>query len=320
MLELKAELTGKKAADGPCKSTRRQKNQQNSAEPKGTVNRLKPTTSPSPASSCSVTVSDGKTSLEGTGRCDDRSDDSIVSPSLAEKAALSGIGKITAIKTTHLSVALKLNTEPQSFAFSRTWQAPRTVLQLPSGSLALANITFLIADNDLACEDLLIGRPVLRHLRVDTETLLDNNRFALNGADCSDVGNPTANDNEGFISRLTAARAHTTPESFLKNHPKPPPPANRPRINYHAARIDQDPFPDPSLLDLIDSDQHEAIEDAVDSMIEKAKQSGMGYTHLKQLQAILAENIDIFRVSLSAGPPADIRPLKIELAPQAKPV
>ena len=115
--------------------------------------------------SCPVTVSDGRESITATARCDDGSDDSLVSPKLAERAAVKGIGKITAIEPVRLNVALKTGDEAQSFFVSRTWVAPRTVLQLSSGQLALANVTFLVADDDLACEELIIGLPVLRHCK-----------------------------------------------------------------------------------------------------------------------------------------------------------
>lgn len=63
------------------------------------------------------------------------------------------------------------------------------------------NISFLVADVDLVCEHVLIGRPVLQHLRVDNYTLSDNNRFALNASDCSEAGNPTVALAKGYMSR-----------------------------------------------------------------------------------------------------------------------
>lgn len=117
-------------------------------------------------------VSDGCVSLPAAGRCDDGSDDSLVSPHLAEKAAISGIGKIKGIKPVEIQVDLRKGDEAQSFRFSRTWTVPRTILQLASGELALANLSFLVADDQMTCEELIIGLPVLRHLQVDTRTLL----------------------------------------------------------------------------------------------------------------------------------------------------
>lgn len=81
---------------------------------------------------------------------------------------------------------------------------PSTVLHLHSGRLAFKNIRFLIADDAVSCEDLLIGRPVLRHLRVDTRTLLEDRVRTVDGTDCSTdfVGTSTG----GRVSRLMLAR------------------------------------------------------------------------------------------------------------------
>lgn len=45
----------------------------------------------------------------------------------------------------------------ESFNVSRLCKVPRLVMDLTAGRLALNNVSFLVADEDLACEDLLIG-------------------------------------------------------------------------------------------------------------------------------------------------------------------
>lgn len=108
-----------------------------------------------------MTVSDGNELMISKGLTDDGSDESIVSPKFAERVVLNGIGKMTKIDSVKLQVALNNSSEAQSFTFSRTWTPPRTVLPLYTGTLALVNETFLVANDDLAAEDLLIGLPVL---------------------------------------------------------------------------------------------------------------------------------------------------------------
>lgn len=76
--------------DGPSKSTRGQ-----GAHPGPAIGRLQP---PKPATSrhspsCAIQVSDGSASVNGTGRTDDGSDDSIASSAIAERAVLKGIGR-----------------------------------------------------------------------------------------------------------------------------------------------------------------------------------------------------------------------------------
>lgn len=105
------------------------------------------------------------------GRCDDGSDESISSPALAQAAVLKVIGRMTAIAPVHIQVSLKDSGKPATFTFSRTWLVPRLVLQLSAGHMALLNVTFLVADDDTACKDLLVGLPVLRHLGIDVRCL-----------------------------------------------------------------------------------------------------------------------------------------------------
>ena len=203
--QLYAALTAAKAKNGSSRSTRSRKaadktskntdNGKEGTKSDGTAGHLtnkgKSVTFNAHTPSCSSTVSDGRSSHQTTGRCDGGSDAGIVSIRLAERAALQGIGKINAINPVRLNVALKSGEEPQSFSFSRSWTSPRTVLPPSSGQLSLSNVIFLVADDDLACEDLTIGLPVLQLLQVDTRTLLENNRAALDGVNCTDVGNQT---------------------------------------------------------------------------------------------------------------------------------
>lgn len=49
---------------------------------------------------------------------------------------------------------------------------------------ALLNVEYLVADANLAVEDLLIGLAVLRHLGVDTKTILEKLHDLLYRSDC----------------------------------------------------------------------------------------------------------------------------------------
>lgn len=83
-----------------------------------------------------------------------------------------------------MQVAVKTVVYAEEFTFSHMWTPPRTVLNLSVGSLALLNIEYVIADVEIAVEDLLIGLSVLKHLRVDTRMLLDELRDLFGGNDC----------------------------------------------------------------------------------------------------------------------------------------
>lgn len=164
-----------------------------------------------------------------------------MSTPLAEKSALQGIGKIPVISPVHLRVTLRRGDHAQSFSFSRTWTAPSTVLHLRSCQLALLKLAFQIKDDDLECEDLFIGRPVLHHLKVDTKTLLESNRSVLDGAYCSEVGNPTTETEDENVHRLMGTRANHIQQNDQTR-------MDLPRVNCYTARTERDPFPDPPLL------------------------------------------------------------------------
>ena len=105
-----------------------------------------------------------------------------MSHTLDEREVLNDIGKFEMIETVSLEVALTKTEEKfKKYAFSRAWCVPATVLHLNSGSLALNNIRFLVAEGMVACEDFLIGRPVLLYLRADTRTLLEDRVETLDG-------------------------------------------------------------------------------------------------------------------------------------------
>lgn len=214
-------LAAEKDNDGPSTSTRLYKSQQGGwkqnkdekeGKTSGNTGRLTSCSvtieGTGDATPCDVTVADVLTSLETIGRSDDGSDDSVVSPKLAEAAVGQGIGRMKKIDPAKLQVALRKEDKPGVFSFSRTWTAPRVILHLSAGQLALVNMSFLVADDDLSCESMLIGLLVLKYLQVDTKTVLEANRAVPNGTDCSHIGNQTVPYGEGKVSRIMAARCN----------------------------------------------------------------------------------------------------------------
>lgn len=309
-----------KARDVPHSSTRSQKSSTGDAASSSSrsVNRLRQDSKEyDDTPSCIITLSDVVNQLETKGRCDDGSDENIASPQVAERVAIMGIGKIESIKTVILEVALtKKDTTPHCYEFSRSWSVPATVLDLNSGRLVLKNVRYLVPDYATPTEDLLIGRPVLRHLRVDTKTLLEDRIKSLDGTDCSPNRLPV---DGGHVSRLMVARLNRISNDQMDMTTGPPDPS-RPKVNYFSARAEEDPIPDPSLLDPVDEDQHADIKTAVADMQEVTHKNCLPDEKLQSLAKLCADSIDIFCTSFSSGPPARIPPLKIELIRDAKTV
>lgn len=97
---------------------------------------------------CLIEVSDGLETHADTGRCDNGSVKSIVSPALAQETDFKGIERMVAITSSKIQVALKETGELATFSFSRVWHVPHLVPELYSGKMALLNVTFLVANVD----------------------------------------------------------------------------------------------------------------------------------------------------------------------------
>lgn len=198
------QLADEKAASGPSKSTRSQQQDRDKDKYK-TAGRVQSATTPD-ASSMTVVFYDCDESISANGRADDGADERIVSARIADEAVTNGIGRIKKIKPVTMQVSLKVGSDAEKFTFSRTWTPTRIVMKLAAGPLALLNVELLVADADLAAEDVLIGLPVLRHLGVDTKTLLEERRDLLNGMDCSSIPATEQKGLPGRVGRLMIAR------------------------------------------------------------------------------------------------------------------
>lgn len=60
-------------------------------------------------------------------------------------------------------------------------------MHLPTENLALESVRLLVADDLLLEEKLLFRRPILQHLRVDVESILEEKCAILNGTNFATV-------------------------------------------------------------------------------------------------------------------------------------
>lgn len=84
---------------------------------------------------------------------------------------------------------------------------------------------------------------------------------------------------------------------------------------YEELRNETWPFPHPSLLNRIDSYQHENVHAPVDTLSMSASDNVIPVQDSDALKKVLYEHINIFRSSLSSGRLAFVRTLIIELTP-----
>lgn len=322
---IREDLAAKKAASGPASNTRSKTANQNL--PDQTSNNKHPPTARRVAHldsspSCTIVLHDEDTSIQCQGRCDDGSDESLISPRIAEAATLQGIGKLRSIKPIVVQVALKEKDKAQTFSFSRQWTVPRLTLQLSAGPLALLNVQLLVADDDLADEDILIGRPVLAHLGVDSRSILEQRRATLDETDCSHLQRHIGAKSK--IGRLLIARLKRTRGSDANDEydssSKSSKTTPRPSSSYFANRSEPDPFPNPHLLDLPDKDHKANIELALENLLEDALTRGFPKSRFDDLRNMVLKRKNVFRLTFTNEPGANIPPLKLHLKPDAKPV
>lgn len=146
-------------------------------------------------------------------------------------------------------------------------ERPRFIPRLITGSSALNNVRFLVAGADLSAADALIGLPVLRHLGVETKTILERDRERLDGSDCFVVSLPP---NEGSISHLMIAR-----HNRIVDEPAPAENAIRPRVDYFESKEEEDQFPDEPILDPGDAAQHDEVVSEIQAKIARAADGGL---------------------------------------------
>lgn len=70
---------------------------------------------------------------------------------------------------------------------------------------------------------------------------------------------------------------------------------NHPHVNYNHVREEEDPFPDTSLLDPIDSAQYAEVVDAIQEMVEKPSENGLLKDQNSSLRDIFHDHADILR-------------------------
>lgn len=178
-------------------------------------------------------------------------------------------------------------------------------------------------DGATTCEDLLNGLCVLRHLLVDTKTLLEDRLESFDGIDCSPdlLQRKTTG---GHVSRIMVTRLNRVANDQVDNTGQTniPPKLDpaRPKVSYYRARFEEDPLPDPSLLDPIDSEQHNEINAAMEGMQKASFYARLQSGKSPVLTILLSDHRDIFLISFSSGQPARLPLLKIELTPDAGPI
>ena len=96
---------------------------------------------------------------------------------------------------------------------------------------------------------------------------------------------------------------------------------HRPTANYFEDRSAADEFPNPYLMDSINAESNrDAILVAIEDQIKETDANGLSKHKQEELRSLINNNLSILCTTLSAGPLADSKPLKIDLTPDCRPV
>lgn len=117
-----------------------------------------------------------------------------------------------------------------------------------------------------------------------------------------------------MISTLVAAKACKlmTLGTFSKLHVQ--------KSNYFDILGSSNPFPDSSMLDPANSDDHEAIVQTVKKMVPDASSNGLSNKIIAERRAVISNHTNIFRKSFSSGPLAHFLPINLKLQRNTKPI
>lgn len=155
--------------------------------------------------------------------------------------------------------------------------------------------------------------PLLKHLRDDTQTLLEQNGEDLDGTDSAEIKNLSAGQRGSvLIGRVRHLSSKETDGVQGED-------INRPRANYYLNRANTDEFPDSSLLEPIGEkdDNKKYVQHAVDAFIEEAEDNYLPKHKTEELRQQISEHKSVFCTKFFVGLLDHVTPLKILLAPDA---
>jgi hypothetical protein len=215
----------------------------------------------------------------------------------------------------------------------------------PQGPLCMRNANFLIMEASMQDEELIIGLPELKKMGLDPVRIIDEVRENFHMTDFSDCGQSAAFGRPSKLGRMMLLR-HAKCDNSVNKYD-----------SFSYKKNEYDASDDDSLLSLCsdsdpdDMDQHEVddlelhltygkIEDddpipqdetevgdtdhdelgeALKALADDAMIKQASIEFFKKLRELLITCHNAFRLRLGQDPPADVRSLKIELKPDAKP-
>lgn len=117
-----------------------------------------------------------------------------------------------------LRVAHEDGEDTQKYSLSRTWMALCNILHLTAGTMYLVNVSYLVADTDLAVKYVTFGLQVLHNCNVDTNYLLYSRRYQLYCFRCWSIRAATDIARGGHVNVLTITCIKRLPNESLESN------------------------------------------------------------------------------------------------------
>lgn len=130
--------------------------------------------------------------------------------------------------------------------------------------MALRITKIQVEGDDLPCEDVPIGLPVSRHLKVDTLTMLGASFSKRSKMDCT-LDERSDTKTSGCVEWLMMRRLNPVQGNDEKLF----------RVAYYGSCFEEDPFTASSILDMIESTQSSEIREVVIEVVKLVSRNGL---------------------------------------------
>jgi hypothetical protein len=235
-------------------------------------------------------------------------------------------------------------TESEDFEITELFRL-RPESTLPHGPLCMRNTNFLIMEACVQDEELIIGLPELKKMGLDPVRIIDEVRENFHVTDFSDCGLSAAFEKPSKMGRMMLLRHNNGDNSVNKYDSSSdekdncnasedlclsslcsvsdPDDMDQQAIDDLELQLtygkieDDDPIPQDET-EVGDTD-HDELGKALQALANNALIKGASIEFVTKLRELLLTYHNAFRLRLGQDPPANVRPLNIELKPDAKP-
>ena len=150
--------------------------------------------------------------------------------------------------------------KPPFFSSSRRWKVPEFILSLSSEKTSSNNLEFPVADHGLMSEPVIIGRPALQHVKIETLSIAEDKISMISWAEYDGLDNTLLRATRGVFCLILSNSGKT---NSIKT--------SRPTVNYYDATNQANLFNYPALLDIYDSAEEENRARKIDKVHNRAE-------------------------------------------------